>query len=80
MLDLAPRMEQAQPGHVDGFTPERRFEQRFPLTAAALPSMVQGYERSPQSALAILAFLETHFPVNAAMAARVRELAAERAA
>ncbi len=80
VLDLTPRIEQAQPGHVDGFTPERRFEQRFPLTAVALPSMVQGYERSPQSALAILAFLETHFPVNAAMAARVRELAAERAA
>ncbi|MCB0133961.1 MAG: hypothetical protein KDD75_02480 [Caldilineaceae bacterium] len=79
VLDLAPRMEPAQPGYVDGFTPERRFEQRFPLTAAALPSMVQGYERSPQSALAILAFLETHFPVNAAMAARVRELAEEKA-
>ena len=80
VLDLAPRIEPAQPGRVDGFTPERRFEQRFPLTAAALPPMVQGYERSPQSALAILAFLETHFPVNAAMAARVRELAEERAA
>lgn len=80
VLDLAPRIEPAQPGHVDGFTPERRFEQRFPLTAAALPSMVEGYDRSPQSALAILAFLEAHFPVNAAMAARVRELAKEKAA
>ena len=80
VLDLAPRIEQAQPGHADGFTPERRFEQRFPLTAAALPSMVQGYDRSPQSALAILAFLETHFPVNAALAARVRELVDEKAA
>ncbi len=75
VLDLASRIEQAQPGHVDGFTPERRFEQRFPLTAAALPQMVQGYDRSPQSALAILRFLERHFPVNAAMVARVRELA-----
>lgn len=75
VLDLAPRIEAAQPGHADLFTPERRFEQRYPNTAAALPSMVQGYAHSPASALAILAWLEAHFPVNAAMAALVRRLA-----
>lgn len=75
VLDLAPRIEPAQPGYADRFMLERRFEQRFPVTAAALPPMVQGYERSPQSALAILAFLETHVPVNLAMAMRLRELA-----
>jgi hypothetical protein len=75
VLDLAPRIEAEQPGQADQFTPERRFEQRFPLTAAALPPMMQGYEHSPASALAVLAFLETHFPVNGAMAAWVRHLA-----
>jgi len=75
VLDLAPRIEAAQPGHADLFTPERRFEQRYPITAAALPSMVQGYAHSPASALAILTWLEAHFPVNTAMAALVRRLA-----
>lgn len=77
VLDLAPRIETAQPGHADPFTPERRFEQRYPTTAAVLPSLVQGYDRSPASALAILAWLEAHFAVNAAMAALVRRLAHE---
>lgn len=75
VLDLAPRIEAAQPGCADSFAPERRFELRFPTTAAALPSMVLGYDRSPASALAILAWLEAHFPVNAALAALVRRLA-----
>ncbi len=75
VLDLAPRIEAAQPGRADSFTPERRFEQRFPVTAAALPSMVLGYNRSPASALAILVWLEAHFPVNAALATLVRRLA-----
>ena len=77
VLDLASRIEAAQPGHADPFTPERRFEQRYPTTAAALPMLVQGYDRSPASALAVLAWLEAHFPVNAAMAALVRRLARE---
>jgi len=75
VLDLAPRVESAQPGQADPFARERRFERRFPFTAAALPSLVQGYDHSPASALAILAWLEAHFPVNAAMAALVRRLA-----
>lgn len=77
VLDLASRIEAAQPGHADPFTLERRFEQRYPTTAAALPMLVQGYDRSPASALAILAWLEAHFPVNAAMATLVRRLARE---
>ena len=40
-----------------------------------LPAMLAGYERTPESALAVLAFLEQHFPVNPALAARIRELA-----
>lgn len=79
ILDLAPRLEAVQAGYADHFTPDRRFEQRFPITGAALPQMVQGYERSPQSALAILAFLEAHVAVNVAMAAQVRRLATEEA-
>ncbi|MFN8500340.1 hypothetical protein [Kouleothrix sp.] len=68
VLELAATLEPAQPGHPDPFAPERRFEQRFPQTARHLPDFAQGYERSVESARAILAFLAEHFAVNAALA------------
>jgi len=75
ILNMASEIEQAKPALIDPFGVERRFEQRFPDVAARLPSFIQGYDRSRESALAILAFLEAHFEVNAAIAARIRELA-----
>ena len=74
MVELAGRMEAEQDAFTDPFSPERRFEQRFPQTAQALPDCMQGYERSPESALAILAFLERHFAVPPAMAAAIHSL------
>jgi hypothetical protein len=32
-----------------------------------LPGFIQGYDRTPESAAAILAFLERHWPVNPAI-------------
>jgi hypothetical protein len=77
VVDLAPQIEAEQAGYRDLFTPERRFEQRFPLIARALPGFVQGYERTPDSAKAILAFLEQHFEVNATMKAAILALCDE---
>lgn len=74
ILELAEQIETRQPGGMDAFNPERRFEKRYPLTARRLGSFMQGYAGSPQSALAILEFLEEHVPVNPEMAAAVREL------
>jgi hypothetical protein len=74
ILELTAAIEAPQPGHEDLFTPERRYEQRFPTFAAHLPQFVQGYERSPESARAILAYLDAHFEVNAAMQAAILEL------
>ena len=74
ILELAHFIESEQPIGRDAFTPERRFEQRFPGIAMLLPTFMQGYERTPASAAAILAFLETHFEVNGAMAAAIRAL------
>lgn len=59
----------------DVFSPERRFEQRFPSVAAALPAMLQGYERNAASALAVLAWLEAHADVPARLADEIRRLA-----
>lgn len=76
IVALAAQFEQEQPVMKDLFTGERRFELRFPGMAQALPHFMQGYARSSESALAILAFLEEHFAVNPALAARIRRLCA----
>ncbi len=77
ILELAEVMETAQIPSKDEFTLERRFEQRYPGIARALPACLQGYQRNRESALSILAFLEQHFQVNEAMAAAIRQLCAE---
>ena len=76
ILDLAALVETEKGALRDRFASERRFEQRFPAIAVNLPDFVQGYERSPESALAVLAFLEQHFEVNQPAAQAVRDLAA----
>lgn len=77
ILDLAARIEAEQPAFKDPFASERRFEQRFPEIARQLPGFVAGYQASPQAALAILDFLESHFEVNPHMAQAIRELCAD---
>ncbi|HET7076943.1 MAG TPA: hypothetical protein VFM49_05770 [Chloroflexia bacterium] len=67
ILDLAPHLEAAQPAYRDPFGAERRFEQRFPTVARELPHFLQGYDRTPESAAAILAFLARHWPVDPAI-------------
>jgi hypothetical protein len=74
VLWLAERLDPGQPAFRDAFSSERHFEQRFPKVAQHLASFVQGYERTPESALAILVFLEAHAEVNAGMAAAIRKL------
>jgi hypothetical protein len=74
VIELIERLEPAQAAG-DPFSRERRFEQRFPGLAGELGALMQGYERSRESALAILAFLEARFPVSPAMAAAIRALA-----
>lgn len=67
LVELADQVDTAEPVYPDVFTPERRFEARFPGMAAHLPQFVQGYERSIESARAILSFLDSHFEINPAM-------------
>lgn len=71
LLQLAAHLESAQPAHVDSFVLERRFEQRFPLTSQQFAAFLPGYERTPQAAQAILAFLDRHFAVNPALKALI---------
>lgn len=59
----------------DAFMPERRFEQRCPEVALALPQMMQGYGHNAPCALSILAWLEKHAHVHPRLAAEIRALA-----
>ncbi len=74
LLELAEQIDTPQPAARDLFSNERRFEQRHPSIARQVANWMQGYEHNRESALAILAFLETNFPVNPAMAGKIREL------
>jgi hypothetical protein len=74
ILALAASVEPEKAAGRDPFAPERRAEQRFPVTATQLAHFVQGYERTPQSARAILTFLEDHFTVEPAMKAAILAL------
>jgi len=72
IVELAELVESGRAGRADPYSAERRFETRFPAVAENLGRFVQGYERTPESALAILEFLEAHFELNAAMSGEVR--------
>ncbi len=64
VVELAERVEIARPFKADLFARERRLEQRYPHLAGELPALAQGYEHTPQSALAILDWLSRYFEVN----------------
>lgn len=74
VIELTGHIEDARSIVADPFTAERRYEQRFVHTAQHLPQFIQGYERSPESAQALLEFLERHFAVNTHIAQRIRAL------
>jgi lincosamide nucleotidyltransferase B/F len=74
IVELLPLLEPENQGTQDPFSLERRYEQHFPKIAQRLAQFVQGYDRSRESAQAILKFLEQHFEVNPAMKAKIAEL------
>ncbi len=74
LLEFTAQLETETSVARDIFALERRFEQRYPVSAEALPEFMQGYERNVESALAILAFLERYVEVNPAMKRAIEEL------
>lgn len=74
VLELAGLIEDEQLYFKDKFGNDRRFERRFPQVSVLLPSFNQGYKRTPESALAMLEFLEQNFEVNAVIAREIRTL------
>lgn len=74
LLELSDHLEPATASPRDVFAPERRYEQRHPTLAQALPNFTQGYERSIESARALLTFIERHFEINPALQRAIRDL------
>ncbi|MFC4307170.1 hypothetical protein [Cohnella boryungensis] len=60
----------------DVFGNERRVELRYPQFSGNLGGMLQGYDRTPESALKLLDYLELIYPVNSRMSQEIRALAA----
>jgi hypothetical protein len=76
VVQLAPLMQPAGPSQEDAFDYTRRLEQRFPEIAPNLHDWLQGYERSAESAHAILSFLERQFAVDPSLKAAIVAAAA----
>ncbi|MDN3680227.1 hypothetical protein QWZ04_07800 [Vibrio tapetis subsp. quintayensis] len=74
LIDLVNKTEKPQCESIDLFVADRRLEQRYPNFANLLPTFAQGYQNTPQSILAQLGFLETHFKVNSSMSSLIIDL------
>lgn len=75
VMELCDKREKPAAGFADPFTLDRRFEFRYPESAKTLAPMMQGVDKTPESALAILAWLSERYAVNGAMAAEIKKLA-----
>lgn len=75
-LEIVAQTMEEQPAFRDPFTPERRFETRYPALVPYLSTFLQGYDRTPESAAAILGFLEAHFDVNPGIREAIHQLIA----
>jgi hypothetical protein len=73
MLELAEHLEPATDALRDPFSRERRLEQRLPAFSSHLKDFVQGYERTAESASAMLTWLEANFRINPGMARAIRD-------
>ena len=74
IVELVALMSAEETSGADPFDGARRFESRYAAPAAELPAMMQGYERTPESAAAILAWLARHFEINPAIKAAIESL------
>lgn len=77
LLSVLHLLEPEVDYYPDQYGNERRAEQRFPQAQERFAHLLQGYARVPESALALLDWLEQIQSVNPAMAAEIRRLAVE---
>lgn len=75
LLKVIHLIEPGQNPFVDRYGLERRVEFRHPSFAKLLPSFTQGYNYVNESALAILIYIESIYPVPKELANEIRKLA-----
>jgi len=78
VLAIASTLEPGSAGHRDPFAAERRAETLLPGAAPHLPDFLQGYDRTPESARAIVAYLDARVPLDPALRAAVLQLCERR--
>lgn len=64
VVALISLLEEVQIDCSDHLDPARRLEFRYPRMSKDFSSYIQGYDKTPESALAILEFLDNNFEVN----------------
>lgn len=74
VLELISTIETPQDIKKDIFCISRRFEFRYPNQSTILSKILVGYDNIPESAEAILEFLDSNFSVNRAMKDKILEL------
>ncbi|WP_018247452.1 hypothetical protein [Orenia marismortui] len=77
MLSLSNFITDEVDYYKDKYQNERRYEKRYPEIAKELSDMVQGYDRCPESAIAIVEFMDDNFEINQAMKQVIINLATE---
>jgi hypothetical protein len=77
IVDLMHSKLTSQPGYVDQYMPDRRIESRLEGAESLLSRFCQGYDKTIESALAQLQWLEENFEVNPHIAQTIRSLATE---
>lgn len=68
-------LEQEVDFYPDQFVNDRRLEKRYPKFANTIGKMIQGYDKTPESAIHILNYMEEIFPVNERLSTEIRRLA-----
>ncbi|MEK3885653.1 hypothetical protein [Paenibacillus sp. PL2-23] len=75
LLSVMHIIEPEVDAYPDVFGNERRAERRFPAFASLLGTLLQGYDKIPESAVQLLHFLEAIHPINPRMRAEILALA-----
>lgn len=75
ILDLLYIKHEPSAYQVDQYMPDRRVEYRLEMVESLFASFCQGYDKTPESALAQLQWLEENFLINSMIAGEIRELA-----
>jgi hypothetical protein len=74
ILDIVESQRNTSAAEKDPFSSERRIELRYPELGSLLPGFMQGYDRTPESAEAILDHLCSEHAVNEALECEIRRL------